>query len=125
ADRTADEGKEKPECQCRFLFCHRLLLVRYSDRSFHANFCHCSMLWLVRAGAGATGRQSPLPAVEPVHRRTGRQKSRANRRARLKKGRASCAPLLAVISLRHTAVVPPSNPSPCECASGHWDDRKR
>ena len=83
ADRTVDEREEKSERQRRFLFRYCLLLVRYSDRSLHTDLCYCPVLRLVRAGARTTGRQSSLPAAEPVHRRTGWQKGHPNRRARV------------------------------------------
>ena len=69
ANRAVDEGKEEPERERRFLFCDGLLLVRYSDRSVHPDFCDCALFRLVRARPRTTGGQSALPPAERVHRR--------------------------------------------------------
>ena len=81
ANRAVDEGKEEPERERRFLFRDGLLLVRHSDRFVHAGLRHRALRRLVRARPRAARRQPALSSAERIRRRTGRQKSRADRRA--------------------------------------------
>src|ERR1044071_4567146 len=81
ANRATDEGEKESERERRFLFRDRLSLVRDSNGFVHADFCHCPLLGLVRAGPRATRRQSPLSASGRICGRTGGEKGYSDRRA--------------------------------------------
>src|SRR5437868_8329912 len=78
ANRRADEEKEKPKRQRRFLFGNGLPLARHPNRSVYARLCHRALFGLVRTCSRTIRRQPALSAAERIHGRTSWKKGRAS-----------------------------------------------